>query len=242
MCCNWIRDIWLLYGVGMVFCWVGICGVGCVGLDFGGCLFGIGMNCWNECYVGEEFLFGIVLNVFFVVQCVCFLWYGKVLVVVDGEGCNGVWLVEQGLDVLVVDVFDVGLVKSCCFVVECNVFMVWELVDLLNWDFGCECFDVIVVIFIQFVDFVLCMWLFVGMVVVFKFGGVLLLEGYCLEQFGYGMGGLLEVVNLYIEVMLCEVFVELMIEYLVVYDVLIYEGNGYYGMLVLIDLVVCKLD
>src|SRR5690242_17974820 len=90
--CNWIRDIRPLYGAGTVFRWVGTCGAGRAGLDFGGCSPGIGMNRWNERYAGEEFLFGTAPNAFLVAQRARLPQHGKALAVADGEGRNGVWL------------------------------------------------------------------------------------------------------------------------------------------------------
>lgn len=198
------------------------------------------MNRWNERYAGEDFLFGTAPNAFLVAQRGRLPHHGKALAVADGEGRNGVWLAEQGLDVLAVDASDVGLAKSRRLAAERGVRMAWELADLASWDFGRERFDVIAAIFIQFADPALRTRLFAGMSAALKPGGVLLLEGYRPEQLGYGTGGPSEVANLYTEAMLREAFADLAIEHLAAYDAEIHEGNGHRGMSALIDLVARK--
>ena len=198
------------------------------------------MNRWNERYAGEDFLFGTAPNAFLMAQCVRLPQHGTALAVADGEGRNGVWLAEQGLDVLAVDASDVALAKSRRLAAERGVRMAWELADLANWDFGRERFDVIAVIFIQFADPALRARLFAGMSAALKPGGLLLLEGYRPEQLSYGTGGPSEVANLYTEAMLREAFADLAIEHLAVYDAEIHEGNGHRGMSALIDLVARK--
>jgi SAM-dependent methyltransferase len=198
------------------------------------------MNRWNERYAGEDFLFGTAPNAFLMAQRVRLPQHGTALAVADGEGRNGVWLAEQGLDVLAVDASDVALAKSHRLAAERGVRMAWELADLANWDFGRERFDVIAVIFIQFADPALRARLFAGMSAALKPGGLLLLEGYRPEQLSYGTGGPSEVANLYTEAMLREAFADLAIEHLAVYDAEIPEGNGHRGMSALIDLVARK--
>ena len=200
------------------------------------------MNPWDERYTGDTFLFGTAPNAFLLTQQHRLPAHGAALAVADGEGRNGVWLAEQGLDVLAVDASDVGLAKSRRLAAERNVSMAWELADLSNWDFGRERFDVIAAIFIQFADPALRTRLFASMVAALKPGGVLLLEGYRPEQLGYGTGGPSEVANLYTEAMLREAFAELTIEHLAAYDAAIHEGNGHHGMSALIDLVARKPD
>lgn len=142
------------------------------------------MNRWNERYAGEDFLFGTAPSAFLVALRARLPQHGTALAVADGEGRDGVWLAEQGLDVLGVDASDVGLVKSRRLAAERGVRMAWELADLSSWDFGSERFDVIAALFIQFADPALRARLFAGMSAALKPGGVLLPEGYRPEQLG----------------------------------------------------------
>lgn len=198
------------------------------------------MNRWNERYAGEGFLFGTAPNAFLRAQRHRLPASGSALAVADGEGRNGVWLAEQGLDVLAVDASEVGLAKSRRLAAERGVTLAWELGDLASWDFGRERFDVIAAIFIQFADPALRTRIFDGMRAALKPGGVLLLEGYRPEQLDYRTGGPSELANLYTEPMLREAFAGLHIEYLASYDAELDEGAGHRGMSALIDLVARK--
>lgn len=198
------------------------------------------MNRWNERYAGEGFLFGTAPNAFLRAQRHRLPASGSALAVADGEGRNGVWLAEQGLDVLAVDASEVGLAKSRRLAAERGVTLAWELGDLASWDFGRERFDVIAAIFIQFADPALRARIFDGMKAALKPGGVLLLEGYLPEQLDYRTGGPSELANLYTEPMLREAFADLHIEYLASYDAELDEGAGHRGMSALIDLVARK--
>lgn len=198
------------------------------------------MNRWDERYTGEAFLFGTAPNAFLLAQKHRLPATGSALAVADGEGRNGVWLAEQGLDVLAVDASEVGLAKSRQLAAERGVSMQQELADLAQWDFGHERFDVIAAIFIQFADPVLRERLFAGMQAALKPGGLLLLEGYRPEQLGYATGGPSDIENLYTEALLRSGFPALEIEHLAVYDAEIHEGAGHHGMSALIDLVARK--
>jgi hypothetical protein len=58
---------------------------------------------WESRYAGADYAFGKEPN-YFLSSCKGLLpKSGRVLAVADGEGRNGVWLAEQGLDVLSID-------------------------------------------------------------------------------------------------------------------------------------------
>lgn len=198
------------------------------------------MGVWDERYAGEDFLFGTAPNAFLATQKARLPRHGSALAVADGEGRNGVWLAEQGLDVLAVDASSVALPKSRRLAEALGVAMRHELADLATWDFGRERFDVIAAIFIQFAGPALRARLFRAMQEALKPGGVLLLGGYRPEQLSYRTGGPSQVENLYTEAMLREAFGGLAIEHLAAYDAEIHEGTGHRGMSALIDLVACK--
>ena len=54
---------------------------------------------WEGRYAPESYLFGTAPNAFLVAQKARLPKHGRALSVADGEGRNGVWLAEQGLDV-----------------------------------------------------------------------------------------------------------------------------------------------
>ncbi|KGI77100.1 SAM-dependent methyltransferase [Oleiagrimonas soli] len=194
---------------------------------------------WDERYAGDDYLFGTAPSAFMVAQQARLPAQGMALAVADGDGRNGVWLAEQGLDVLAVDGSQVGLDKSRRLADARGVQLRYELADLADWDFGHERFDVIAGIFIQFADPAFRARMFADMQRALKPGGLLLLQGYRPEQLAYGTGGPSEAENMYTEPMLREAFSGLQIEHLASYDAELHEGR-HEGMSALIDLVARK--
>lgn len=70
------------------------------------------LDCWNERFSSKDYLFGTAPNAFLTQQRHLLPPGGKALAVTDGEGRNGVWLAEQGLDVLSIDFSPVALEKA----------------------------------------------------------------------------------------------------------------------------------
>lgn len=195
---------------------------------------------WNERYHTDDYLFGKEPNAFLASQQQRFTPGMQVLSVADGEGRNGVWLAQQGLDVLAVEAAPQALEKSRQLAAERGVTLTHECADLLSWEWGVERFDAIVAIFIQFVGPELRAQMFANMQQTLKPGGLLLLEGYRVEQLGYGSGGPTDAANLYTAALLREAFAGLEILHLTEYDTPIEEGSGHGGMSALIDLVARK--
>jgi cyclopropane fatty-acyl-phospholipid synthase-like methyltransferase len=195
---------------------------------------------WNERYSDAEYLFGKEPNAFLASQRERFTPGMKVLSVADGEGRNGVWLAQLGLDVLAVEAAPRAIDKARQLAAERGVNLAHECADLLTWDWGSERFDAIVAIFIQFVGPELRTQMFADMQRALKPGGLLLLEGYRLEQLSYATGGPKEPANLYTAAALREAFAGLQILHLAEYDAYIEEGSRHRGMSALIDLVARK--
>lgn len=195
---------------------------------------------WNQRFNREDYLFGKEPNAFLVSQAQRFTAGMRVLSVADGEGRNGVWLAGQGLDVLAVEAAPLAVEKARRLAAECDVTLAHECADLLTWDWGMERFDVIVAIFIQFLSPEQRPQIFEKMQAALKPGGVLLLEGYRVEQLAYGTGGPRDVGHLYSEELLRNAFAGLEILHLASYDAPIEEGSGHSGMSALIDLVARK--
>jgi hypothetical protein len=61
------------------------------------------MNVWDERYAGEAYHFGTEPNAFLAAQKYLLKSGMSCLALADGEGRNGVWLAQQGLQVLAVD-------------------------------------------------------------------------------------------------------------------------------------------
>jgi len=197
---------------------------------------------WNNRYSGAEYLFGQAPNAFLASQAARLRQGQTALAVADGEGRNGVWLAEQGLDVLSVDASAPAQEKARRLAEARGVRVRFELADLSQWEFPEAAFDVVAAIFIQFANPDLRPVLFNRMKQALRPGGLLLLEGYRPEQLQYGTGGPPYVENLYTEAMLRESFSDFEILDLVAYDAVIEEGSAHKGMSALIDLIARKPD
>ncbi len=192
---------------------------------------------WDERYTGEEYFFGTEPNAFLVSQLHRLKPGMSCLALADGEGRNGVWLAEQGLDVLSVDSSSVALDKAKKLAQQRGATVQFEQVDLMQWDFGENRFDAVAAIFIQFAPPGLREQMFAHIMRCLKPGGLLLLQGYTPRQLEYGTGGPPVAENMYTESLLREAFADMDILHLSEHDDIIREGAGHSGMSALIDLV-----
>ena len=197
-------------------------------------------NLWDERYAGGEYFFGTRPNAFMVSQHHLLKPGMNSLAVADGEGRNGVWLVEQGLKVLSVDSSAVAASKADTLAQQKGVTLDFEVADLLNWEWGENRYDAVVAIFIQFATPAQRAQLFAGIKKCLKPGGLLLLEGYTPRQLEYKTGGPPVAENMYTEALLRKEFADMDILHLQEYDSEINEGSGHKGMSALIDLVARK--
>ncbi len=192
---------------------------------------------WDARYAGEDYVFGEAPNAFLVSQAGRLEPGWAALAVADGEGRNGVWLAQQGLEVLSIDSSPNAQAKARRLARARGVTLTLELADLEAWSFPESRFEVIAAIFIQFAAPPLRARLFEAMTRALKPGGLLLLQGYRPEQIAYGTGGPRIPAHLYTEPMLRQAFSGLEILELNVHDSEIDEGAGHKGMSALIDLV-----
>jgi cyclopropane fatty-acyl-phospholipid synthase-like methyltransferase len=195
---------------------------------------------WDARYAGDDYLFGQAPNAFLAAQASRLTPGWSALALADGEGRNGVWLAEQGLEVLSVDSSSVAQEKARRLARSRGVELRIELVNLETWSFPESRFDVIAAIFIQFAGPALRTRLFEAIQRALKPKGLLLLEGYRPEQLEYRTGGPPIAENLYTEPLLREAFGDLELLELVSYDAVIEEGSAHKGLSALIDLVARK--
>ena len=192
---------------------------------------------WNERYAGEDYHFGTEPNAFLASQHARLKPGMSCLAVADGEGRNGVWLAEQGLQVTSVDGSSVAVNKARALARVRGVTLECELADLSDWQWPVQRFDVVAAIFIQFVGAAGRAQQFANLKRCLKPGGLLLLQGYTPRQLEYRTGGPSQVDNLYTESVLREAFDDMEILHLAEHDSVIHEGAGHDGMSALIDMV-----
>src|ERR1019366_6633820 len=144
---------------------------------------------WEARFAAPEYLFGTEPNEFLREQAPLLPAHGRALAVADGEGRNGVWLAEQGLDVLSVDFSPKAEAKAQALAKSRGVSLRTERVDLITWNWPTAAFDVVAAIFIQFATPEERRSIFAGMRKALKPRGLLLMQGYRPEQLAYKTGG-----------------------------------------------------
>ncbi|OYY85455.1 MAG: hypothetical protein B7Y61_07575 [Rhizobiales bacterium 35-66-30] len=173
-------------------------------------------NNWDRRFKREDYLFGTEPNAFLASQAFRLKPGTKALAVADGEGRNGVWLAEQGLDVVSIDASTVGLAKASELARGRGVTLETVLADLAEWEWEPEAYDLVVAIFVQFAPPELRRTMFAG------------------------SGGPPHADHLYTQDLLIRSFGHWEIRHLRAHDSVIEEGAGHSGMSALIDLVAEK--
>jgi SAM-dependent methyltransferase len=192
---------------------------------------------WEERFATPEYVFGTEPNAFLKAQAGLLPKSGKALAIADGEGRNGVWLAEQGIDVLSVDFSPTALAKAQALARRRGVTVRTMQADIIAWDWPSAEFDVVVGIFFQFVGPSERARIFAGIRKALKPGGLLLLEGYGPKQLEYKTGGPSELENLYTEELLRAEFAGFSELGIKSYDSMMSEGIRHVGMAALVDLV-----
>jgi cyclopropane fatty-acyl-phospholipid synthase-like methyltransferase len=192
---------------------------------------------WQERFAAPGYLFGTAPNTFLKNHAHLLKKGEKALSIADGEGRNGVFMAEQGLDVLSIDFSPVAQEKARKLAAERGVTLKVERVDILNWDWPVEAFDVVVGVFFQFAGPEGRAKIFEGIKKALKPGGLLLLEGYGPKQLEYKTGGPPHLENLYTRELLEKAFADFSSIEVREYDAEIHEGSGHGGLSALVDLV-----
>jgi SAM-dependent methyltransferase len=161
---------------------------------------------WENRYSVPDYAFGREPN-YFLASCKQMLpKSGRALAVADGEGRNGVWLAEQGLDVVSLDFSPSAQAKVATLARERGVTIEIVRGDVHNWAYPEAVFDVVCEVFTQFSAPAERAQKWAGMTKALKPGGLLILIGYTPKQLQYGTGGPKEIENLYTRAMLEEAF------------------------------------
>ena len=192
---------------------------------------------WESRFAAPEYLFGTAPNAFLKSQAHRLEPGQKALALADGEGRNGVWLAELGLDVLSLDFSANALKKARALAALRRVDLRFQQVDLATWPWPSAELDVIVAIFIQFADPPFRRRIFDGIKTALKPGGLLLMQGYRPEQLDYRTGGPSQVENLYTTALLEDSFGDFASVEINEHDSMVDEGGGHAGMSALIDFV-----
>jgi SAM-dependent methyltransferase len=196
---------------------------------------------WDDRYAGDDYLFGTEANQFLVASRDLLggndLTGTRVLCIADGEGRNSVWLAAQGCDVDAFDPSSVAVAKARRLADARGVSVNVAVADADSWPWPEEAYDVVAAIFIQFADPALRRRIYGRIERSLKPGGLLLLEGYTLDQLQYGTGGPRAPDHLYTEAQLRAELAAFELERLHPYHAPVEEGPGHSGMSAVVDVV-----
>jgi ubiquinone/menaquinone biosynthesis C-methylase UbiE len=192
---------------------------------------------WEARYAVPDYAFGKEPN-YFLASCKPLLpRSGRALAVADGEGRNGVWLAEQGLDVLSIDFSPAAQNKARALATERNLSRIeFVQTDVHNWAYPDAAFEVVVEIFTQFSTPAERPLKWAGMRRALKSGGLLILQGYTPKQLDYGTGGPKEIEQLYTRAMLEKEFGDFRELTTTEEEREIHEGTSHGGMSAMIGL------
>ena len=143
---------------------------------------------WDERYQTPEYIFGdqpcqwLIMNQHRLPQS------GKALALGDGEGRNGVFLAELGLEVTSVDLSEVGLSKACDLATKRGVTIQTVQADLECYEIEAESQELIVSIYCHLPDAIRKL-VHKRAEVALKPGGLIILEAFHHSQLRYQSGG-----------------------------------------------------
>lgn len=161
---------------------------------------------WETRFAGVDYAFGTAPNAFLAACKTLLPASGRALAIADGEGRNGVWLAQQGLQVLSLDFSPSGQRKAKELARARGVDVAFELADAHVWAYPESAFDVVVEIFGQFSPPAERARKWAGMRKALKPGGLLIIQGYTPKQLEYGTGGPKQIENLYTRALLEDAF------------------------------------
>lgn len=194
---------------------------------------------WNQRFAAEHYVFGETPNAYLQSQAAQ-LSPGTALAVADGEGRNGVWLAEQGLQVDAFDFSENAIRKAQALAQARKVKVNFVCSDWQCYDWRSAHYDNMVGIFFQFATPEERSALFARMLGSLKPGGTLIIQGYTPRQLDFNTGGPGKLAHLYDEALMLDFFGHLDILDLRTYEAEITEGTGHHGMSGLLGLTARK--
>jgi SAM-dependent methyltransferase len=195
---------------------------------------------WEARFATPDYAFGKEPN-YFLESCRELLpRRGRALAVADGEGRNGAWLAQQGLDVVSLDFSPAAQKKARALAAERQIKVTVVQADVHAWDYPLSTFDVVVEIFAQFSSPAERAAKWSGMRRTLKSGGLLIIQGYTPKQLQYGTGGPKQLENLYTRAMLEQEFGDFRDLKIIEEERDMREGASHAGMSAVIGLTAIK--
>jgi SAM-dependent methyltransferase len=195
---------------------------------------------WEQRFSVVEYLFGERPNAYLASKAPLLQKGGRALSIADGEGRNSVWLAEQGLRVDAFDFSPTAVKKAGRLALARGVAVNLNVSEMFAWNWMPAAYDLVAAIFIQFATPAEREKLFSLIKLALKPGGLLVLQGYRVEQLECGTGGPPQADQLYTEAMMREALQDMDMLELVSYNDTIKEGTGHAGMSALMGVVARK--
>ncbi len=143
---------------------------------------------WDKNFGDATYKYGETPNAFLTTQAALLPPAGRVLLPGDGEGRNGVWLAEQGMQVETVDASAVGVAKAEALAQRRGVRIQATQADFNDWQPAASSYDAVVLTYVHLQP-ALRQKLHRACVAALKSGGVLILEGFHPRQLPLSSGG-----------------------------------------------------
>lgn len=183
---------------------------------------------WDQRYADDHYHYGTAPNAWLISQAWRLPRPGMALALADGEGRNGVWLAQQGLDTTSLDQSAAGLAKAQRLAQQRDVALRTVQADLADWVWPESAYAVIASIYVHLPD-ALRRRTHAGIARALQPGGWLVLEAFTPEQLACSSGGPRDLALLYTEPMLRADFAGLEVLELLSGEVLLDEGTGHRG-------------
>jgi cyclopropane fatty-acyl-phospholipid synthase-like methyltransferase len=194
---------------------------------------------WNQRFDTEDYVFGEAPNAYLQSQA-AHLLPGRALAVADGEGRNGVWLAQQGLQVEAFDFSEHAVRKARQLAASRRVPITLVCSDWQSFDWKPLHYSNMVGIFFQFATPEERTELFRRMDASLQPGGTLVIQGYTARHLDFNTGGPGKLDHLYDENLLRQAFGHYDTLDLRTYEAEINEGAGHRGMSGLLGLTARK--
>lgn len=147
-----------------------------------------GPDMWDERFTPEAAPYGLEPSLYLKEQAHLLRPGQRALVPADGGGRNGVWLAQQGLDVLSVDFSAVALQRARDLAAARGVALRTEQADLLAWPWPEATYDLIASIYFHLPTHARGR-VHGAMLRALRPGGHVVVEAFALEQMQYASGG-----------------------------------------------------
>lgn len=194
---------------------------------------------WDQRFSTADYVFGEAPNAFLAEQSHR-LGSGHALALADGEGRNSVWLAQHGFTVDAFDFSEPAVAKARALADKHKAQVNCQRSDWQSFDWKPAHYDLVAGIFFQFATPDERAQIFEKIKQSLKPGGVLVIQGYGLDQLRHKTGGPAKIEHLYDEALLRHAFDGFDVQVCETYEATLTEGAGHSGISQLVGFVARK--